>query len=434
MSFNVGLAAKMAGNAAPLAFAIGTVAMLVVGLSFAVWSRRLAHAGSAYGFITQAFGKRWGFLAGWALLLTYLTYGSGTGALVGNFVQAAASTYGFHEPRLWFAVSIAAILIAILLAYRDMRFAGRTMLILEAGSLLAVVLLAVLILTKGPPMTHLSWRPFVPSPDHHRWAGVGYGMVFAVMSFGGFEAAATLGEETDNPRRNIPIALLGTLLGSGLLFVLISYSQVIGFGLNGTDALVNDPAPVGTLAVKYVSRGYAIALDLAAALGGFSCVLGAVSASGRMLFALSRAGLAPMADRVHAKHGTPGNATVIAGAILLLAMMAGAPMAGPGPYYSSTGTVGTLALILVYMGVSLAEAFGSGRLQRNWGSLIGLVGLFLMLWPLYNSIYPVPAYPDNLWPFFLLAWLLCGVLLLWVRPALVKSELPSAILSVESTR
>jgi amino acid transporter len=434
MSFNVGLAAKMAGTAAPLAFAIGTVSMVVVGLSFAIWSRRLAHAGSAYGFVTQAFGKRWGFLAGWSLLLTYLTYGSGTGALVGNFVQAAARTYGYQEPRLWFGVSIAAILIAILLAYRDMRMAGRTMLILEAGSLLAVVFLAVLILTKGPPMSQLSWRPFVPSPDHHGWAGVGYGMVFAVMSFGGFEAAATLGEETNDPRRNIPVALLGTLLGSGVLYVVISYAQIIGFGLNGTDALVNDPAPVGTLAVKYVSRGYAIALDLAAALGGFSCVLGAVSASGRMLFALSRAGLAPMADRVHARYGTPGNATVIAGAILLLAMMAWAPIGGPGAYYSSSGTVGTLALIVVYMGVSLAEAFGTRKQWRNRGSVIGITGVLLMLWPFYNSIYPVPAYPDNLWPFVLLAWLLCGALLLWVRPALVQAELPTDILRVESTR
>jgi amino acid transporter len=308
------------------------------------------------------------------------------------------------------------------------------MLILEGGSLLAVVFLAVLILAKGPPMTRLSWRPFFPSPDHHGWAGVGYGMVFAVMSFGGFEAAATLGEETDNPRRNIPIALLGSLLGSGLLYVVISYAQIIGFGLNGTDALVNDPAPVGTLALKYTSRGYAIALDLAAALGGFSCVLGAVSASGRMLFALSRAGLAPMADRVHAKHGTPGNATLISGAILLLAMMAWAPMGGPGAYYSSTGTVGTLALILVYMGVSLAEALGTGRQGRNLGSAIGLVGVLLLFWPLYNSIYPIPAYPDNLWPFLLLTWLLGGVLLLWARPALVRAELPADILSVESTR
>jgi amino acid transporter len=407
MSFNVGLAAKMAGTAAPLAFAVGTLAMLVVGLSFAAWSSRLAHAGSAYGFITQAFGKRWGFLAGWALLLTYLTYGSGTGALVGNFVQAAARTYGFQQPSIWFGVSTAAIFLAILLAYRDMRLAGRTMLILEAGSMMALVFLAILILAKGPPLTQLSWRPFIPTPDHHGWAGVGYGMVFAILSFGGFEAAATLGEETNNPRRNIPIALLGTLLGSGVLYVVISYAQVIGFGLNGADALANDPAPVGTLAEKYASRGYAIALDLAAALGGFSCVLGAVSASGRMLFALSRAGLVPLADRVHAKHGTPGNATVICGAILLLAMMAWAPMAGPGAYYSATGTLGTLALILVYLGVALADL-----------SAIGIIGALLLLWPLYNSVYPIPAYPDILWPFLLLAWLLCGVLLLWLRPAL----------------
>lgn len=57
MAFNVSLAVQFAGPAAPLAFAIGTVIVLIVGLSFVAWSRRVAHAGSAYGYITQAFGK-----------------------------------------------------------------------------------------------------------------------------------------------------------------------------------------------------------------------------------------------------------------------------------------------------------------------------------------------------------------------------------------
>src|ERR1700753_1027319 len=98
MAFNVSLAAQVAGPAAPLAFAICTGVLLIVGLSFVVWSRRMAHAGSAYGFIAHAFGKRWGFMAGWALLLTYITYGAGTSALVGNFVEAAVRTSGVQGP------------------------------------------------------------------------------------------------------------------------------------------------------------------------------------------------------------------------------------------------------------------------------------------------------------------------------------------------
>jgi amino acid transporter len=424
MAFNVSLAAQVAGPAAPLAFAIGTGVMLIVGLSFVVWSRRMSHAGSAYGFITQAFGKRWGFMAGWALLLTYITYGSGTSALVGNFVEAAVGTSGLRGPSLWLGISIAAILLATLLAYADMRLAGRTMLALEGLSVLAVVILTVLILLKVSALGPLPLGAFVPSPAHHGWAGVGYALVFAVLSFGGFEAAATLGEETNNPRRNIPIALFGTLLLAGLLYVVVCYAQVVGYGLDNTQALADASAPLDALAVRYASRGFAVVLDLAAALGGFSCVLGCLSAAGRMLYALGRAGLAPIAGRTHPTRGTPANAILISGAVCLLCLLLWAQKAGPGPYYGAMGTIGTLAVILVYLGVAWALARNAGRNWRYLGSLLGITGVLLLLWPLYNSVYPVPAYPGNLWPFLLLAWLVCGALLLWARPALAREELP----------
>ena len=116
---------QFAGPAAPLAFVIGTMAVFVVGLSFVAWSRRVAHAGSAYGYITQSLGKRWGFMAGWSLLLTYLAYGAGTAAMVGNFIDAAARTSGLHMPTLWLVTSSAGILLSTFLARRNMRLAGR---------------------------------------------------------------------------------------------------------------------------------------------------------------------------------------------------------------------------------------------------------------------------------------------------------------------
>ncbi len=427
MSFNVSLAAQVAGPAAPLAFAVGTAVVLVVGLSFVLWSRRLAHAGSAYGFITHAFGKRWGFLAGWALLLTYLTYGAGSSAMVGNFVEAAARTAGVPASNLWLGISVAGVAAATLLACLNMRLAGRTMLALEGVSLLAVVVLAVLILMKTAAIQGLTLRPFTPSATHNGWAGVGYGLVFAVLSFGGFEAAATLGEETNNPRRNIPIALVGTLLLAGTLYVVICYAQVVGYGLENTQALANDPAPLDTLALRYASRGYAIALDLAAALGAFSCVLGSVSAAGRMLYALGRAGLAPIAGRTHAKRGTPANAIVTAGAVCFLGLLAWARGTGPGAYYGATGTIGTLAIILVYMGVAWAQARDAGKRGQSVGWLLGALGVMLLCWPLYNSVYPVPAYPGNLWPVVLVAWLGGGALLLKMRPALAREGLTEVV-------
>jgi amino acid transporter len=424
MAFNVSLAVQFAGPAAPLAFVIGTILVLIVGLSFIAWSRRVAHAGSAYGYITQAFGRGWGFLAGWALLLTYLAYGAGTSALVGSFIEAAARSSGFAGPSFWMSVSVIAIVCATFLARRNMRLAGRLMLILEGLSLLAVTVLSVVIIAKVSALHSLSARPFTPSPAYHGWAGVGYALVFAVLSFGGFEAAATLGEETNNPHRNIPRAILAALLLAGMLYVFISYAQVIGFGLKNADAFAKDPAPLDTLAVRYTSRSFAVVLDLAAALGGFSCVLGALSAAGRMLYALGRAGLAP---NKNGKRGTLGSAILVSGAACLLCLLVWARRSGPGAYYGALGTIGTLALILVYMGVAWAQAKEAASQRRGVGCAVGVAGALLLVWPLYNSVYPVPAYPENLWPLLLLGWLACGGLLLRLRPELARRKLPERV-------
>jgi amino acid transporter len=432
MAFNVSLAAQVAGPAAPLSFVIGTGVVLVVAISFAAWCRRLSHAGSAYSFIAEAFGRTWGFMAGWALLLSYVCYGAGASALAGNFVEAAARTSGWDVPRLWLGFSIAAILASTFLARRNMQLAGRAMVALQGVSMLAILTLAVLILAKTAGLHALSLRPFVPSDAHHGWAGVGYGIVFAVLSFAGFEGAATLGEETNHPRRNVPIALIGTLLVSGTFFVLISYAQVIGYGLGNIQALAADSAPLDTLAVRYASRGYAVALDLATALGSFACVLASLSAAGRILFALGRAGLAPFAGRIHPKRGTPANAILITGIVFLLGLVGWALPTGPGFYYGATGTIGTLSIILVYMAVAWAQAKYAGKQWRGWGGAVGMLGVALLLWPLYNSIYPVPAYPASLWPIILLVWLALGGCLLAGRPALAQKPLPE-VLGVEPT-
>jgi amino acid transporter len=416
MAFNVTLAVGAAGAAAPLAFAIGTAALAIVGLSFVAFSRRIAHAGSAYAFITLEFGPRAGFLAGWALMLTYLVYGTGTCALIGNFLDAALADYGIAARGLWIGVSAAAMLIAIRLAYRDMRRAARLMFAFEAVSVLAIIGLGITVLGTLAPKGGLNLAPFAPDRDFG-WSGIGYALVFAVLSFAGFEGAATLGEETGNPRRAIPIAILGTVILAGLFYVFASYVEVVGFGLDRIKALASDSAPLNTLALKFGSRGFAALFDIAAALSAFSCALGSLSAAARLLFALGRAGLAPRLGAVHQTHGTPGAAVLAIGGIMLAGILSWAPLVGPGDYYGAMGTIGTLALILVYIGVTAAETVDALRARRGVWAVFGVGGTLLLLWPLYNSLYPVPAYPANLWPYLVVLYLLLGAGLLALRPA-----------------
>ncbi len=420
MAFNVTLAVGAAGRAAPLAFAVGTVALAIVGLSFVAFARRVAHAGSAYAYIAGEFGPRVGFVAGWALMLTYLAYATGTAVLAGNFIDAALSDYKIGAHGLWILVSILAIALATALAYRNMRLAARVMLVLEAVSVLAIIVLGVMVLEKVGRTTGLSAAPFVPDPKSG-WSGVGFAMVFAVLSFAGFEGAATLGEETGNPNRAIPIAVLGTVILAGAFYVFASYVQVMGFGLGNMKALATDSAPLNTLALRFGSRDFASLLDLAAAISAFSCVLGSLSAAARMLFALGRAGLAPVFGHVHERHGTPGFAVLVIGGISIAGVVLWAPLTGAAKYYDAVGTIGTLALILVYIGVTIAEAIDAVRERKKAWTALGLAGMLILLWPLYNSVYPAPAFPQNLWPYVVVAYLVAGFLLLRMRPALTKT-------------
>src|SRR5579863_3437047 len=128
-AYNITLVVQAAGPAAPLTFAIGTVAMTLVALSFMSFTHRVAHAGSAYAYIAHTFGSRLGFIAGWTLLLTYLGFGTGFAALVGSFTCAAFQASGVDTGSSWILVGVGCMLLAWWLTCRDMRLTGRLMLV-----------------------------------------------------------------------------------------------------------------------------------------------------------------------------------------------------------------------------------------------------------------------------------------------------------------
>jgi amino acid transporter len=422
-AFNITLVVQATGPAAPLAFAIGMVAMALVALSFMAFTHRVAHAGSAYAYIAHAFGSRAGFIAGWTLLLTYLGFATGFAALVGSFTGAALKELGVDVGSWWIGIGFASQLLAWWLAYRDMRLAGRLMLLLEGVAIVAIVVLCIDILQQAHPDAAQVRASFVPSPSFNGWSGLGFGMVFSILSFAGFEGAATLGEETVNPRRNIPIALLGTVLFTGIFFVFVAYCEVIGYGPHGLKDLANSQAPLDALALRYASPRLAVLLDLAAATSCFSGALGGLAASARIAFALGRAGLSPRLADVHPVHRTPSSAVSLTAILIIVPFLVCAPLVGAGNYYSDASTIGVLALILIYIGVGTAEAAEGWRDHRLFWSAACTLGPVLLLWVLYRNIYPVPEYPNNLWPYAAFAWVIASVALIRLRPKVARTPL-----------
>jgi amino acid transporter len=423
-AFNITLVVQATGPAAPLTFAIGAIAMTLVALSFMTFTHRVAHAGSAYAYVAHTFGRRWGFVAGWTLLLTYLGFATGFAALVGSFTSAALKGLAIEAGSGWIAIGAASMLLAWWLAHRDMRLSGRLMLALEGAAVLGILALCLSILRQVHPEAGKIRDSFRPSAAFGGWSGMGLGMVFSILCYAGFEGAATLGEETQHPRRNIPIALLGTVLGSGVFFVFVAYCELIGFGVRGIKDLADSPAPLNDLALRYASPKLAIALDLAAATSCFSGVLGGLAAASRILFALGRAGLSPALANVHPAHGTPARAVALSALFIIALYLMWAPWVGADNFYSYSSTTGVLALILVYIGVGGAELIEAWREQRLLWSALSLLSPVLLLWVLFRSVYPAPEFPNNLWPYFALAWVFGSWALIKLRPAVSSAPLP----------
>ena len=423
-AFNITLVVQAVGAAAPLVFVIGMVAMALVALSFMAFTHRVAHAGSAYAYICHTFGSRAGFVAGWTLLLTYLGFSTGFAALVGSFFAAALKGFGVEVGDGWIAIGAAGMVVAWWLAYRDMRLAGRVMLLLEAIAILAIVWLCISILRQVHPDLGRLGASFRPTPDYHGWIGVGFGMVFSILSFSGFEGAATLGEETVNPRRNIPIALLGTVVGSGLFFVFVAYCEVAGYGPSGLKELAASQAPLDDLALRFGSPRLAILLDLAAAISCFSGIIGGLAAGGRILFALGRAGLSAPLAVVHPVHRTPSVALSMTALLIVLPFLVWGREVGSGNYYSYSSTIGVLALILIYIGVGTAETVEAWREGRGWWGSVCLLGPILLLWVLFRNLYPVPEFPNDLWPYVAFVWASASWALMKLRPRVAAAAVP----------
>jgi len=217
------------------------------------------------------------------------------------------------------------------------------------------------------------------------------------------------------------------VLVCALFFVFVAYCEVVGFGPAGIHDLAKSEAPLDELSLRYVSPRLAIALDLAAATTCFSGVIGTIAASGRVLFALGRAGLAPKLAGVDPVHGTPAPAIAVAAIATILPFLLWAPFAGAGNYYSYTSTIAVLALMLNYIGVGGAEVVEARREGRVlWPALCAL-GPLLLLWVLYRNVYPAPEYPNNLWPYVTLAWVGSAWLVMKLRPAVGRAPLPEYV-------
>src|ERR1019366_2715074 len=166
------------------------------------------------------------------------------------------------------------------------------------------------------------------------------------------------------------------------------YCEVLGYGPAGIQELAKAEAPLNDLALRYGSQHLATILDAATVASAFSGVLGGLAAAARVLFALGRVGLAIKLGEVDVVHGTPAPAVALSAILIIVPFLISAPFSGGTNYYSYASTIGTLALMLIYIGVGGAETVEAWRERRGVWSATCVLGPVVLLWALYRTVYP----------------------------------------------
>lgn len=408
-------AASTAGIAIGFTTLLATLACLMVASSIAEFSRKLPSAGFSYTFATRTFGPKTGFIAGWLLLAGYLplvsTLLDGMSFLLSGFLS---DNLGIHVEWYILAVIIAAIL--FLVFRKGIRSSAQVALFFLALEIAVMTIFGLTILFKGGA-DGVSLTPFNPAHSLQGMSGIGYGLLWGILMFVGFESAGTLGEETVNPKRNVPRALYIVIIVVGLFFTFAAYAAAIGFGANHVTAFASDQAPWSTLAHKYWGR-FSWVIILTAANSIFAVSLAGFNAISRVLFSMGRERVLPSAlGTTHPETQVP----LVAGAVYMAGSLAiGLVLGiawGPITWYNAGGSLIGLGIVVTYILVNISVMVYYRRNVPNEFSLwrhafVPILASLLLLLPIYGLLWPIPPFPINLVPYIFVAWVLIGVVYL----------------------
>jgi amino acid transporter len=400
-------AASAAGRAVPLSFALATVSALLIAYSFVRLSQRFNHAGSVYGFVGASIGPRAGIFSGWLLASAYALFAVYTAIAAGRFATSELKTSGIWPTapdNMAFVFAVITLGIVWYFATRSAQDGTRTMLAVEGTTVVLIIAVAIVVLTKVLGHSAPAGQTFNLSsftiPAGSNLSSIFLGVVFGFLSFAGFEGAATLGEETTNPRRDVPRAILGTVIFGGLFFVIITAVEVMGFGTSTKEitAFINSPSLMGDLGSAYVGAWIGHIITIGATISAIGCALACTVGSSRLVYAMARDGAGPAGlARVSDEHQVPARAVgaLLAGCVLFLAVGGLLIRGGPFEVAVVAGTAGTLILLVAYFMASIGSIkllfFSGQRFVSRWEIIIPSLGVLVLGYTMYRNVYPFPS-------------------------------------------
>lgn len=406
--FNTQFTAINAGAALPFVYLVSLIAALIVANGVAEMARKLPAAGAFYTYVVNGIGPKAGFVTGTLMFLGYSLLEPAELALIGYWISNVLARFGYDVS--WLIIAAIFWVTTFVLSIRGIRISMETALIAFGIEVGVILVLCVFVLGKGGS-EGINLRPFDPSLSPTGLSGIALGLVFGILSFVGFEGAATLGEEVENPRVNVPRAIFGATLLVGVIYLFATWAETLGFGVSTISVLQQDAAPFDTLAKTYSPDWFRILVDIAGASSMFGVMISAHNGVTRIIYAMGREKLLPsVLGTINAHYSTPQMAIIVqsVGSAILAVVMGIA--VGPFNTYGYLGTILTLGIIPVYMLVNVAVIRYFRRQHPTEFNVVKhlvlpIVGTLLMAIPIYGLLWPIPAFPYNTFPYIVVAYI-----------------------------
>ena len=447
-ALSLGAATLYAGGNTPLAVVLALVAALFTAYSIGELARFLPSAGGMYTYVARGLGSFAGWLMAWAFLLAEPVVPAALFASFGLFGASLITLLtGFTNDYLWLPLAILCGLVVWWLVYRGISISTRVGValgLIEIGIFVGVSTL--LIINAGSKNTI---SVFVPGADGLKPAL--QGMVFCLLAFVGFEAAAPLAEETRDPKRTIRRAVLLSAVLIGLFYIYNMYAATVYFGPERMQAeflTFNNGDPWSGMANEVLPTLGGLLVVFAILNSSLANATAGANASTRVIFALGRVSLLPRwFAAIHETHRTPMNAVHFQGilgiglavGLGLLFQSQGQALGGPLTTYVWIGYALGLLFAGMYVAVNLAVIgffWRERRSEFNWLKhfVVPILGIVLLIpaflgvlggltIPLLDIKLDPLKTPYDIVPLIVLVWMIAGIVVYF----LLRARTPSAL-------
>jgi amino acid transporter len=409
---------SLAGVTAPLAYFIGFLIVLMLGSTLAQLARHMPSAGGYYTYVSRAIHPRAGFLTSWMYILYSPLVGGPLAGFFGFIVAGELkANWNIDAPWLWWVSVLVFAPLTAFLQWEGIKLSTKFMVITGGLEMLIVMGLAISGFLSPPPGSGISLNVFNPALIP---AGEGFflAVVFTVQGLTGWEASAPLAEETKDPKRNVPLSVILSIVLIGSFLVIVFWGVITGFG-NDAEAVAKSPVLPALALAHRVWGGFWIVVLFAFLNSVAAVCIACANVGTRMWYSMARSGSFPsVLAKVHPVHKTPTNAILVQMALNIGAGLVGGFIWGADvSFFLLVGLVLVLAVSVAYLMANVAVFrfyWTEKRSEFNWilHAVFPVLSSVILLYAIYKS-FPA-ASPFDLAPFIDGAWFLIGVGILFV--------------------